>query len=273
MKYCDLHLHTCFSDGTLTPQELVIKSKKAGLSCVAITDHDTTRAIAPAQEQAVESSIEVISGIELTAEHKGIEIHMLGYLLDHNAPALIERIKILDENRVERVHKITEKLRAIGVPLDADEVFKIAEGGTVGRLHIARALKQQGLVATLQEAFQKYIGDKGPAFVLGFRFSPEEAIDLIKRSGGVPVLAHPYLLRNDELIPEFVQYGLMGLEIYYPEHSQGMVNFYLDLAKKYGLLATGGSDYHGEVKPDVKIGCVKINYSLVEKLKEAKAKL
>ena len=128
-----------------------------------------------------------------------------------------------------------------------------------------------GLVGSIAEAFRRYIGDKCPAYVCNFRFSPSEAIKLIRDVGGIPVLAHPYTLNRDELIPEFVDCGLMGLEVYYSEHTQGMINLYLALAKEYNLLVTGGSDCHGNAKPEVKIGSVKIPYELVEKLKEAKA--
>ncbi|MCX5703060.1 MAG: hypothetical protein NT066_00960, partial [Candidatus Omnitrophica bacterium] len=142
-----------------------------------------------------------------------------------------------------------------------------------GRLHIAKALVREGKVDSIFEAFRKYLGDKGPAFCLGFRFSPAEAIKLIKASGGIPVLAHPYVLHDDDLILKFIDYGLMGLEVYYPEHSQSMINFYLNLAKAHDLLVTGGSDFHGDGKPEVKLGCMKVPYALVEKLKAAKEKL
>jgi len=273
VKFADLHLHTCLSDGTLTPQELTRACAKAGLSAMAVTDHDTVAGVGPAMEEAASAGIEVLPGIELTAEYEGIEIHMLGYLFDHNCPELLEKISVLNKNRVERVYKMLHKLKELGVSLEAQKVFDIAAGGIVGRLHVARAMHQVGQVSSVYEAFQKYIGDKGPAYVLGFRFSPKEAIELIKSAGGIPVLAHPYLMRRDELIGEFANLGLMGIEAYYPEHSQGMINYYLDVAKTYGLLVTGGSDYHGEVKPDVKICCLKLDYALVEQLKLAKERL
>ena len=182
-------------------------------------------------------------------------------------------MEILKKNRVERIHKIVNKLNELGIALNPQDVFAIARHGTAGRLHVARALEKAGFVGNVFEAFQKYIGDKGPAYVCGFRFSPAEAIKLIKDVGGVPVLAHPCTLNNDELIPKFVDYGIMGLEVYYPEHSQSMINFYLSLCEKYNLLVTGGSDCHGSAKPEVRIGSIKIPYELVEKLKEAKSKL
>jgi len=271
-KFADLHLHTNFSDGTYTPQELVLKSIKCGLSAIAIVDHDTICAIVPALEAAKEKNIEVLSGIEFSSEHETKEVHILGYLIDYNNSALLEKLDFLKKIRIQRVYKIIEKLKSLGVILSPEAVFEIAKGGTVGRLHIARAMLKEGLISSLAEAFQKYIGDKCPAYVLGFKFSVKEAIELIKKSGGIPVLAHPYVLNNDELILQFIEDGLMGLEIYYPEHSQSMVNFYLKLAKKHNLLITGGSDCHGAAKPEVKIGSIKIPYELVEKLKQEKEK-
>jgi predicted metal-dependent phosphoesterase TrpH len=273
MKYADLHLHTIFSDGTYTPAQLISDALNCSLSAISIVDHDTVEGVAPAVEIGDKEGLEVIPGIELTAEYEGLEIHILGYLLDYKNKELRERIKVLQKNRVERVYKIVEKLKESGLNLDADKVFDISRQGSVGRLHIARAMVRAGLVGSIFEAFRKYIGDKGPAYVLGFKMSPQEAISLIKRSGGIPVLAHPYSLNSDELIPLFVEYGIMGLEVHYPEHSQSMVNFYLGLAKRYNLLVTGGSDCHGEAKPEIRIGSIKIPYELVEKLKAAKESL
>jgi predicted metal-dependent phosphoesterase TrpH len=271
-KFADLHLHTLFSDGTYTPLELISESKKAGLSAIAVVDHDTIEGITPAVEFAKGENIEVLPGIELSAEYEGLEVHILGYLIDYKNKALIEKLEVLKRNRIERIYKITDKLKAIGIGLNPEAVFAIAKNGTVGRLHIARALVSERKVSSVFEAFQKYIGDKCPAYVLGFRFSPAEAIRLIKDCGGIPVLAHPYTLHNDELVLKFIDYGLMGLEVYYPEHSQSMVNFYLSLAKKHNLLVTGGSDCHGNAKPEIRIGSIKVPYELVEGLKSARDK-
>lgn len=268
-----MHLHTYFSDGTYTPEELIAESKNSGLSAIAICDHDNVGGIDPAIKSAKEKDIEVLPAIELSAEYEGIEIHILGYLIDYKNKALVERLDLLRKNRIERVYKIIGKLKDMGITINPETVFEFARFGTVGRLHIAMAMVKEGAVKSVVEAFQKYIGDKCPAYVLGFRFSPCEAINLIRDSGGLPVLAHPYIITNDELIPRFVDCGLMGLEVYYPEHSQSETNFYLDLANRYDLLITGGSDFHGSAKPDVAIGCIKIPYDLVEKLKVAKGRL
>ena len=273
MKFADLHLHTVFSDGTYTPDELISESAKSGLSSIAVVDHDCVLGIAPAIKIAEKKDIEVLSGIELSAEYEGREVHILGYLIDYKRRNLLEKLDFLKKNRIERIYKIVDKLKNMGVVLEAGSVFDIGRHGTVGRLHVARAMLKAGLVGSVAEAFKKYIGDKCPAYVCNFRFSPLEAIKLIKEVGGIPVLAHPYTLNRDDLIPRFVDDGLMGLEVYYSEHTQSMVNFYLGLAKKYNLLVTGGSDCHGNAKPEVKIGSVKIPYELVEKLKEAKPKI
>lgn len=270
MKFADLHLHTLFSDGTSTPKEIILEAQNKDLSAIAIVDHDTVDGLPLAMEISGSSSVEVLSGIELTAEYDGLEIHILGYLIDYENKTLRTELEVLKRNRVERAYKIVERLKNMGITLEAQDVFNLAKPGTVGRLHIARALVKVGLAGSTWEAFQKYIGDKSPAYIAGFRLGPKEAINLIKSSGGIPVLAHPYSLNRDDLIPIFVDSGLMGIEVYYPEHTHSMINFYLGLAKKFNLLVTGGSDYHGDAKPHIQIGSSKIPYELVEKLKQAK---
>lgn len=269
MKLADLHLHTYFSDGTFSAAQLVDEAKKAGLFCIAVTDHDNTQAIEPVKEIAGDS-LEVIPGIELTAQINSSEIHILGYFIDPNYPRLqieLEKINIL---RRERIYKILNKLKDLGVELDPQDVFKISAKGTVGRLHIAKALLNKGIISNIYEAFSKYIGDKCPAYVSNFSLNPKQAFQLIKDSGGIPVLAHPYTTNFDELIPSFIKMGLRGLEVYYPEYPESVINYYLQVAKKYELLVTGGSDCHGTAKPEVTVGKVSIPYELVEKLKEEK---
>ncbi|MDD5130823.1 MAG: PHP domain-containing protein [Candidatus Omnitrophica bacterium] len=270
MKYADLHVHTCCSDGTYTPAQLVKEAIARGISVLAIVDHDTTEAIAEALTLARGTDLEIIPGIELTAQHENQEIHILGYFLDFKNKELLEQLKLMQINRIERVHKIIKNLAGLGLKLDPATVFAISGKASVGRMHIARALVKNGLVGSTAEAFRKYIGDKSPAYVLGFRLGVEDAIKLIHTAGGLAVLAHPYMLRNDALIDKFASYGLDGIEVHYPEHSQSMVNFYLDLAKKLNLLVTGGTDFHGTAKPEIKLGMIKIHLDLVEKLRQAK---
>src|SRR3989338_5390566 len=163
MKFADLHLHTVFSDGTYTPQELIAQSSKCGLSSIAVVDHDTVEGIGPSIEAAQGRDIEVLAGIELSAEFDNIEVHILGYLIDYQNSGLIKRLDALKKNRIERIYKIIDRLKGIGVSLNPDTVFDIANNGTVGRLHVARALVKEGRVGTIFEAFAKYIGDKSPA--------------------------------------------------------------------------------------------------------------
>lgn len=272
MTFADLHLHTYFSDGTLTPLELVREAKKAGLACIAVTDHDTTEALEAAWE-AAGTDIEVLSGVELTAEAGGEEIHILGYLFDHRDHDFLRMLKQMREVRVRRVYGICEKLKEQGVDLAPEDVFALAGGGCVGRLHIARALQKRGFVGSTVEAFIRYIGDQGPAYVGKFKMTPKEAIDWILRVKGVPVLAHPRTLRNRGLIADFVKDGLMGLEACYPEHALQEEKEFTALASKFGLLVTGGSDCHGLDDDKKLIGKIRLPYERVERLKEAQCAL
>ncbi len=270
MKFADLHVHTSHSDGTYTSAQLVREGIARGISVLAIVDHDTIEALTEALAEAEGEDLEIIPGIELTAQHENQEIHILGYFLDYRNKELLEKLKLVQLNRIQRVYKMVENLEGLGLKLNPGTVFGISGKATVGRMHIARALVKEGLVGSTSEAFRKYIGDRSPAYVLGFPLSVPEAIKLIQAAGGVAVLAHPYVLHNDALIAEFAGYGLEGIEVYYPEHSQAMVNFYLELAKKLNLLVTGGTDFHGSVKPQIKLGMIKIPLELVEKLRQAK---
>lgn len=270
MRLADLHLHTFFSDGTYSPEQIVAQAKKAGLSCIAVVDHDTVEGIEPCLEAGRSLGIEVIAGIEFTSEYESQEIHILGYFIDYHNRALLEKLELLKEYRVQRIYKMAEKLKDMGLALNPQSVFELSVKGTVGRLHFARAMVKEGLIASTYEAFAKYIGDKCPAYVLGFRLSPSDVIKLIKDAGGIPVLAHPYTLNNNGLILTLIENGIMGLEVYYSEHSKSQTDTYLEMAKKYNLLVTGGSDCHGEAKAEIKMGSVKIPYQLVERLKAAR---
>lgn len=273
MRLADLHLHTIYSDGTYTPEELINKASAKGITTVAITDHDTVEAIEPAIEIAGRKNIEVIPAIELTCEYKGLEIHILGYFIEYNNKELLKKLSFLRENRRERMYVMIEKLKKMNIKIEAEQVFKLTVGNVVGRLHLARALVEAGYVHSIYEAFQKYIGEQSPAYVCGFRLSPYEAIRLIRQNRGISVLAHPYSLKRDDLISVFVGYGIRGLEVYYPEHTKTMTSHYKDLADKYGLLVTGGSDCHGNAKSQAQLGSIKLPYELVEKIKEEKGRI
>jgi predicted metal-dependent phosphoesterase TrpH len=269
MKSADLHIHTYFSDSTFSPEEAVVAARKEDVSCISIVDHDTVSGIEPTLAAGVKEGVEVIPGIELSSEYQGIEVHILGYLIDFHNERLLSRLKQLSEVRVARIYEIVDKLKSLGVPLEADSVFSLSTQGTVGRLHVAEALVKSGAVANIREAFTKYIGEGCPGYVLGFRVSPQEAVQLILGAGGIPILAHPYMLHSEQIIMDMIGFGIKGLEVYYPEHTAKMVEKFEGFVQKYHLLATGGSDCHGSIKPHISVGSTRIPYGLVELLKEA----
>lgn len=265
----DLHIHTHYSDSTSSPQEVVEQSLKAGLGCIAITDHDTIDGIAPTIEAAAPHNLEVLPGVELSSEMNGKDIHILGYLFDFSAAELRERLSLMQNARVERMKKMIEKLRSLGVNnIELEEVTALAQSKSVGRPHLAQVLLEKGCVTSLKAAFDRYLDDDGPAYVPKLELAPSDAIGLIRQFGGVAVLAHPMLTLVDELIPGFVEAGLGGLEVNYPNVPENIRVFYKNLAEKYGLAVTGGSDAHGNAKKHTWIGKTSVPYRAVEELKK-----
>ena len=268
-ELADLHMHTHFSDGTDSPQEVVEASVKAGLKCIAITDHDTIDGVKPVQEAAKNFDLEVIAGIELSTEANNNDVHILGYFIDVANKNLLAKIYEMQSSRLSRLTEVLEKLKKLGVgDITEEEVLALAKSKSVGRPHIAQILKEKGKVKSIQDAFDKYLAFGAPAYVGKFKQTPEEAIQLIREAGGVAVLAHPQISAVDELIPSFVRAGLGGIEVYYPNVPETLVQFYLRLAKKHNLLVTGGSDAHGKAKVHTYIGRLKVDYSLVVAMKE-----
>ncbi len=278
MGWIDLHLHTTASDGVLSPSEIVRYAREQGLQAVAITDHDTIDGNAEALDEGAKSGLEVISGVEISAQFDLGSMHILGFFIDIGNTALKERLSLLQETRAQRNPKMVEKLRELGVELSYDEILHASGGGQVGRPHFAQVLLRKGYVNTVQEAFDRYLGKGAPAYVNKFRFDPEEAMKLIREAGGIPVLAHPFTLhipsphQLDALFGELVPLGLMGIEVFYPEHTKDQISLYKGLTQKHDLLVTGGSDYHGIEADKVEIGIrsrdMKLSYSMVEAMKE-----
>lgn len=264
----DLHLHTEFSDGTDSVERVVELARDAGLSAIAITDHDNTEAIAIAEPTAARDGIELIPGIEMSASAQGLEVHLLGYLFDLTHAAFQQHLAEQQARRVGRIHEMVKQLERVGVRVNAEEVFALAGKGTVGRPHVARVMVKRGYVSTTPEAFDRYLGDGKPGFVPGSPLVPERIIRLIRDAGGVPVLAHPMYLKNDDMIAQFAQEGLAGLEVYHSSHTPELVRRYEQMADEFHLLKTGGSDYHGDAKEGLPVGAVKVPYALVEALKQ-----
>ncbi len=269
----DLHIHTTFSDGTHTPEEIVELAKKAGLKTIAVTDHDVVEGIARAVVKGKELGVEVIPGIEFTTEALDTEIHILGYFIDYRNPELVEAITKIQKDREKRIFKICEKLKKLGVNLDPEKVFEIAGHRAAGRPHVARALVKEGFIKDFKEAFTKYIDFHGPAYVSHYKLAPQEAVKLVIAAGGIPVYAHPAVSNCDQIIPDLMVAGLKGIEAYYIGHNQQVTQHYVNLAKKYGLLVTGGSDYHGfKSGREVGLGDLTISDDLVDKLRTARGK-
>jgi predicted metal-dependent phosphoesterase TrpH len=240
----DLHLHTTASDGQLTPDDLVAFACSVRLDIIAITDHDTTDGIGEAQA-AAGGALTVLPGIELSAEEDGLDVHMLGYLINVEDAAFQARLAAFREDRVSRARRIVDKLAELHVPVEWERVQAIAGEGSIGRPHIARAMIEAGHVATIADAFDRYLRTGGPAYVSRQRLSPEEAVDMIHRAGGVAVMAHPGLVRDYlAIIDRLVPAGLDGLEIYHPKNTMTIRDNLRGLAARYSLIVTGGSDFH-----------------------------
>lgn len=266
----DLHVHTIYSDSTFSPREVISTANKISLACIAITDHDTVGGVEEAIDYGNKVGIEVIPGVELTAEYNDTEIHILGYFIDYKSPWFLEKLQHLRETRRKRFFQMVENLKKFNISLDAEKIIRENPSASIGRLHLAQELYRKGYVSSIKEAFRLYIGEGRPCYVKKERLSPQEAITMIRKLGGVSVVAHPYLMGDDNVIPVLVKEGIEGIEVYHSEHPLSAQIRYMSLAQHYNLLITGGSDCHGLGKGKVLLGKVRISYNLVEKLKEYK---
>lgn len=247
MSTIDLHIHSTVSDGVYTPSEVVGKAARAGMTVIALADHDNVDGIAEALEAAEKTpGLKVIPGVEISTEVPDGEVHMLGYFIDHTHPELLSALASMRGSRQIRARKMIDKLTGLGCPLDWGRVLELAGEGTIGRPHIAQALLEKGYIGTIQEAFTRFLAWGGPAYVERDKMVPREAISLIRRAGGLAVLAHPLTSNNTEsLVAGLKESGLAGLEAYYKDYTAGEISALVSLADKYGLIATGGTDYHG----------------------------
>jgi predicted metal-dependent phosphoesterase TrpH len=243
----DLHVHTSVSDGKYTPEEIVRRAAALGLKYLAICDHDSVDGVAPAIAAAKKfPQLTVIPGVEMSTLAVGSEVHMLGYFIDYNDPAFRKLLAELSDSRIGRAQAMVDKLNEMGINVEWSRVQELAGDGTIGRPHIANAMLEKGYVSTFKEAFDKYIAQGGPAYVERSKITPAEAVGIIIKAKGLPVLAHPFTVNEPEkLIKELKEAGLVGMEVYYNNYSPDERKTLAKLATKYELVAAGGSDYHG----------------------------
>ncbi len=256
--FIDLHAHTTASDGSLSPADLVKKAAAEGLAALAVTDHDTVAGLAEARSAARQSGIELVNGMELSVKWDEGTFHLLGYLFEEG-PGLAAGLAKLQALRHDRNMRMIDRLNELGYAVTYAEVVAASGGGQVGRPHMAKALVAKGLVASVPDAFEKLLRRGRPAYVIVDRLDPWDAFSLVRKAGGVPVIAHPYQLRLseqalDERIPEWKEAGLGGIEVQHSSHDAARQSFLAGLAEKHDLAATGGSDFHGDTKPDVQLG-------------------
>ena len=268
--FADLHLHTRFSDGTYSPEEVAALGQKFGFAALALTDHDTVEGCAPMAAACKAAGIEFITGAELTAEHDGNEVHLLAYFIDIRNAKFLAEIAKFQAVRQNRIREMVARLNELNVPLAAETVFALANCRSPGRPHVARALVNAGHCATSDMAFERFLKKNRPAWVPKMKMSAMDGIELIHQAGGLAVMAHPGLNRTDEVIPDLVDAGMDGIECFHTKHSTSTTERYLELADKFHLLITGGSDCHGLSKGKPVIGTVKLPYIHVEKLKAAR---
>lgn len=284
MKYVDLHVHSTASDGSLTPSEVVDRAAALSIAAIALTDHDTTQGIAEAKARAAwhhtqGNPIEVYSGVEISAAYKKRDIHILGLLVDENNELLNRALNAAQENRENRNYRMLERFEALGIHLTMEDLLDDAPDSVVTRAHFAMALLKKGCISSIQEGFEKYLNEDAPCYVPREYLEPEQAIGLILKAGGVPILAHPllYHLPHNELaalLERLKKAGLMGLEVFYSSnHGQDEADVKA-LASYFSLIPSGGSDFHGDLKPNLELGTgkgnLKVPYSVLQRILECR---
>ena len=269
MSKVDLHIHSTASDGRLSPAEVVRKSAEAGLTVIALADHDTVDGIVPALEAAKAfPRLKVMPCVEISTDVPQGEVHVLGYFIDYTHPELQATLRRMRNSRQERAQGMIAKLRNLGLPVEWERVQEIASGGSMGRPHLAQAMLEKGYIASIKEAFTKYIGWGGPAYVGREKMTPGEAAELILLANGLPVLAHPSTFDDPEaMIIELKASGLVGIEAYYDAYTAEEISRLVNLADRYGLIVTGGSDYHGlDASAETMIGGADVPIESAEQL-------
>ena len=269
MPHIDLHIHSTASDGRYSPAEIVRMAVAKGLTTIALADHDTVDGVAPALEAAREfPELTVIPAIELSTDTPSGEVHVLGYFIDYTNREFKASLERMRNSRIDRAEKMVAKLKELGCNIEWERIQEIAGSGALGRAHVAQALLEKGYISSFKEAFTKYIGHDCPAYVGREKLVPAAAVQLVLKANGLPVLAHPYTSLNPEtMLKELKAVGLVGVEVYYAGYLPAEVNSLLNIAQKYDLIPTGGTDYHGiDVSSDIILGGTEVPKSCVERL-------
>ncbi len=271
MNYIDLHVHTTASDGLFTPKEIVYWAYKKKLSAIAITDHDTIDGIEEALYYGEKYNLEIIPGIEINTDYQGSEVHILGYYIDYKSTWFLKILKEIRFARYNRAKKMIKKINDLGLQITMDEVIEVSGTASIGRPHIARVLVDHNYALNTKEVFEKYIGINGPAYVERYKITPSEAIEYILKCGGIPVLAHPGLIKDIHIIKELVDFNLQGLEVFHSKHNDDMIKLYYSIANQYNLIITGGSDCHGAIyNGQPLLGTLNISKKYLDSLKAKK---
>ncbi|MAT58897.1 MAG: PHP domain-containing protein [Melioribacteraceae bacterium] len=268
----DLHTHTVYSDGSLTPKELLDYAKSVHLTTISITDHDTIDAIPEAKKYGKEIGVEVIPGLEISTDIEDKEVHLLGYFIDINDEELKKYLRFFREERFFRAKRMIKKLNDLNIDISIDDVLKIAKNSAIGRPHIAAALLEKGYINNFYEAFNKYIGDNGPAYERKIHVSAQSAVKLIADAGGLCFIAHPGHLK-ESILTNLINAGIDGIEVIHPSHNDFQVKFYRGIVNQYCLLESGGSDFHGSIKGDERnLGKYYISKTKFENMKKMLSK-
>jgi len=277
----DLHIHSTASDGTLSPSEILTLAQQLDIAAISITDHDTLKGSKDALSCGIPPSVKFLPGVEISADPPPAfncsgSFHILGYAVDIHNSELNHTLSMLRDSRENRNPRILKLLSGMGIEIEMEEVLNLAGKSQIGRPHIAQLMVKKGYARSIDAAFDEYLGNGRPAYVNRFRFECEQTITAVLNAGGIPVLAHPFLLNIKEnevlenLIAVLAEMGLRGIEVYYPEHTKDLMAYYTQLARRHDLLITGGTDFHGDIKPEIKMGSGKgdlfIPYALYEKL-------
>jgi predicted metal-dependent phosphoesterase TrpH len=267
----DLHLHSTSSDGTLSPADVVALVHKRGLQGLALTDHDTIDGSPEARRAAEAVGLDFVEGCEFSCDVEGADVHLLAYLFDDRHEELTRALTASKERRIERGREMVRRLNGLGVEIEFAEVVREATGGAVGRPHVARALVASHAVGSVEEAFARYLKQGAAAYVPKVSLTSADAIALVRRAGGVAVLAHPGLYRGDGMIERLAAQGLGGVEVWHPKHTRDQVRRFEDAAMALGLVPTGGSDFHGHPGGDVVPGTEGVSIEMLERLRAARA--